>query len=83
MFSFRSFMVSNLMFKSLIWFEVIFNNKVISGKTIYIVIDGWNGGVAVRSKRKGIYAYINLIYVVVQQKPTQHCKAIILQRKIK
>ena len=37
-FSFRSFTVSNLMFKSLIRFEVIFNNKVISGKTIYIVI---------------------------------------------
>ena len=34
-------------------------------------------------KREGIYVYLNLIHVVVQQKLTQHCKAIILQLKIK
>ena len=36
-----------------------------------------------RFKREGIYAYLWLIYVAVWQKPTQHCKAIILQLKIK
>ena len=45
-------------------------------------LDGWDGGVGVRSKRNGIYVYINLIYVVVQQKWTQHCKAIIFSEKL-
>jgi len=31
---------------------------------------------------EGIYVYIWLIHVVVQQKLTQHCKAIILHKKI-
>ena len=31
-----------------------------------------------RLKREGIYVYLKLIHVVVQQKLTQHCKAIIL-----
>ena len=39
---------------------------------------GWVGG---RFKREGIYVYIQLIHVVVQQKPTQHCKTIMLQFK--
>ena len=30
-----------------------------------------------------IYVYLLLIHVVVQQKPTRYCKAIILQLKIK
>ena len=29
-----------------------------------------------RSKREGIYVYIELIHIAVQQKLTQHCKAI-------
>ena len=36
-------------------------------------------------KREGIYVYLyiyQLTHVVVQQKPTQHCKAIFLQLKI-
>ena len=33
-------------------------------------------------KREGIYVYLWLIHVDVWQKPTQHCKAIILQLKI-
>ena len=41
------------------------------------------GGMGVRvegrSKREGIYVYIWLIHFTVQQKLTQHCKAIILQ----
>ena len=41
---------------------------------------GW--GVGGRFKREGTYVYLWLIYVVVWQKPTQHCKAIILQLKI-
>ena len=35
-----------------------------------------------RFKRKGTYAYLCLIPVNVWQKPTQYCKAIILQLKI-
>ena len=34
----------------------------------------WQGG-----SRDRIYVYIELIHVVVQQKLTQHCEAIILQ----
>ena len=30
----------------------------------------------------GMYVYLWLIHIVVWQKPTQHCKAIILQLKI-
>ena len=30
----------------------------------------------------GIYIYLWLIHVAIQQKPTQHCKSIILQLKI-
>ena len=39
---------------------------------------GWR-----RSKREGIQVYIQLIHFIVQQKPTQHCKAILLQLKKK
>ena len=47
---------------------------------------GWNGGSTGRGQ---IYAYVCvcvytmyiLIFVAVQQKPTQHCKAIIFQFK--
>ena len=35
-----------------------------------------------RLKREGIYLYLQLIHIAVQQKLTQHCKAIILQLKI-
>ena len=34
-----------------------------------------------RLKRKGTHAYTELIHAVVQQKLTQHCKAIIFQFK--
>ena len=33
-------------------------------------------------KREGTYVYLWLIHVDAWQKPTQHCKAIILQLKI-
>ena len=35
-----------------------------------------------RLKTEGIHVFLQLIHVVAQQKPTQHCKAIILQLKI-
>ena len=41
---------------------------------------GWEGGG--RFKRKETYVYLWLIHVDVWQKPTQHCKATILQFKI-
>ena len=41
---------------------------------------GWVG--AGRLKREGIFVYIELTHTLVQQKPTQHYKAIILQLKI-
>ena len=39
-------------------------------------------GLGGRLRRKGIYVYLQLIHIVVQQKPTQHCRAIIFQLKI-
>ena len=44
---------------------------------------GWGagaggGGVGEGLKREGIYVYLKVIHVIVQQKLTQHCKAIIL-----
>ena len=40
-------------------------------------------GVGGRSKREGIYVYIQVIHFIAQQKLTQHCKAIILRLKKK
>ena len=42
-------------------------------------IDGQDTGSGRRLEREGIYVYIQLIHIVVKQKLTQHCKAIILQ----
>ena len=42
---------------------------------------GWEKEVGFR--REGTYVYVWLIHVVVWQKPTQYCKAIILQLKYK
>ena len=39
---------------------------------------GWEA----RGRQEGTYVYLWLIHVDVWQKPTQHCKAIILQLKI-
>ena len=41
---------------------------------------GWKVGK--RFKREGTYVYLQLIHVDVWQKPTQYCKAIILQLKL-
>ena len=41
---------------------------------------GWEVGG--RFKRQGTYVYLGLIHIDVWQKPTQHCKVIILQLQI-
>ena len=41
-------------------------------------LKGWDGRAA---QREGIYAYIRLTHNAVQQKLTQHCKAIIVNKK--
>ena len=38
-------------------------------------------GVGGRPEREGMYVHLQLIHFVVQQKLTQHCKAVILQLK--
>ena len=44
-------------------------------------LEGWEiGG---RLKRKGTHVYLWLIHVEIWQRPTQYCKAIIFQLKIK
>ena len=50
-----------------------------------MLCDDLEGGMAAgrRLKREGIYVYINLIHLVVQQKLTQHCKATIPQLNTK
>ena len=46
-------------------------------------LEGWDGGgVQGRLKREGIHVYIWLIHFIVQQKLAQHCKAIILPKKV-
>ena len=45
--------------------------------------DGMGWEVRERFKREGTCVYLQLIYVYIEQKPTQYCKAIILQLKIK
>ena len=44
--------------------------------------EGQDAGLGARLHREGIYVYLRLIHKVVQRKPTQHCKAVILQLKI-
>ena len=46
-------------------------------------LEGWAKGVGGRSEREGTCVYLKLIHLVVRQKLTQHCKAIILQLKKK
>ena len=60
------------------------DNKVLTRTFVWVesiqLRVGWEVGG--RFMREGIYAYLRLIHVAVWQKPTQHCKAIILQLKI-
>ena len=46
-------------------------------------LEGWNGVGGGRGVQEGTYVYLWLIHVDVWQKPTQYCRAIILQLKIK
>ena len=48
-------------------------------------LDGWDRVECwgERFKREGTYVYLWLTHIVAWQKPTQHCKAVILQLKIK
>ena len=41
--------------------------------------EGWDGVRRGRLQKEGTYVYLRLIHIVVWQKPTQYCKAIILQ----
>ena len=41
-------------------------------------LDGWDG-MGGRFKREGTYVYLWLIQVDIWQRPTQNCKAVILQ----
>ena len=47
-------------------------------------LEGWDevGGSGGGLKNEETYVYLWLIHAVVWQKPTQHCKATILQFKI-
>ena len=58
-----------------------------SGKSNLGSVTTWKGGmggeVGGRFRREGIYVYLWLIHADVCQKPTQFCKAIILQLKNK
>ena len=45
-------------------------------------LEGWEGERGGRFKREETYVYLRLIHADVWQKPTQYCKAIILQLKI-
>ena len=42
-------------------------------------LEGWNGVGGGMEVQEGTYVYLWLIHVDVWQKPTQYCKAIILQ----
>ena len=57
--------------------------QVAGGKLLYIApwwpgLGGW-GWLGERSKREGIYVSTELSSLIVQQKPTLHCIAVILQ----
>ena len=45
-------------------------------------VGGWEGGSRISRGRGHMYTYLSLIHVAVWQKPTQYCKAIILQLKM-
>ena len=57
-----------------------------SGSSVWCSVTTWKGRmgweVGERFKKERTYVYPWLIHVVVWQKPTQHCKVVILQVKI-
>ena len=54
-----------------------------TGSSACCSVMAWRGRVGTSLKREGIVIHIKLIHAVVQQKLTQHCKAIVFQLKIK
>ena len=71
-------------------YTLTFIKYIASGKLLYgtgssgcCSVMTQRGGIRVRGrlKREGIYICLQLIHFIVQQKLTQHCKAIILQFK--
>ena len=50
-------------------------------RTAWYSVMTLRGEVGGRLTREGVYIYLGLIHIVKWQKPTQHCKAIILQFK--
>ena len=57
------------------------NKSFLPDSEIREMILGWGGGRS-EAPEGGIYIYLELIHIVVQQKLTQHGKAIILQLQI-
>ena len=47
-----------------------------------MLCDNIEGKDGIGGRREGTYMYLWLIHVDIWQKPTEHCKAIILQLKI-
>ena len=68
------------------WGAIAFSSRIAQGAQIQYS-DNLGGGigreVGGRFRREGTYVFLQLIHVNVWQKPTQHCKAIILQLKYK
>jgi len=60
------------------WWEPAIKHRKLS-LMLWDDLEGWMGVDGREVQRLGIYACIQLIHFVVQQKLTQHCKAIILQ----
>ena len=56
------------------------NKYLLNDQLVYSKLEGWDGGG--KEVQDGGYIYLWLNHAVVQQKPTQHCKAIILHLKI-
>ena len=67
-------------------FQLLEIHLALSSETVsilnYLLQPKWVPGVKLNClKREEIHVYLQLIHVAIRQKPTQHCKAIILQLK--
>ena len=64
-----------------LWYRHVASHSALLASALATVNErGEMGG---RFKREGAYVPLRLIHAVVWQKPTQHCKAVILQLQIK
>ena len=83
------FLAWDCIHKTLMWkatkrYRGKFMNHSYFGELIVVLCDhleGW--GIGEKFQRERIYVYLWLIHIVVWQKPTHYCKAIILQLKKK